>query len=186
MILSVVFEASLRERANPAFSPNPAKAPWYFMGLQELLIHFHPFFAIVIFPTALLVALFWLPYIKLNDNNQGIWFLSQKGKQAGIYAAIAGGIFTLLFILISSLLPSPEKVLPSISPLITTGFIPFTILVGTFVVFLKFLVKKFTLNRSEYIQSVIIALIISYSILSIIGIFFRGQGMGLMWPWQII
>ena len=49
-IISSLFDAPLRERANPSFSPNPAKAPWYFMGLQELLIHFHPFFAIVVFP----------------------------------------------------------------------------------------------------------------------------------------
>ena len=79
LTLSVIFDAPLRERANPSFSPNPAKAPWYFMGLQELLIHFHPFFAVVVFPLTIIIGSFWLPYIKLNDNNQGIWFLSDKG-----------------------------------------------------------------------------------------------------------
>ena len=55
LAISVFFDAPLRERANPAFSPNPAKAPWYFMGLQELLIHFHPFFAVVVFPVTILL-----------------------------------------------------------------------------------------------------------------------------------
>ena len=54
LAISVIFDAPLRERANPSFSPNPAKAPWYFMGLQELLIHFHPFFAVVVFPVTII------------------------------------------------------------------------------------------------------------------------------------
>lgn len=185
MLLSVFFDAPLLERANPSVSPNPAKAPWYFMGLQELLIHFHPFFVIVVFPTAFLLVSFWLSYIKLDDNNQGIWFLSDNGKKSGIYSAISSAVFTIFFILMSDLLPDPEKIIPSISPLITIGFIPFTLVTGTFFLFMRFLVRKFSINRSEYIQSLIILLIISYTVLSITGIFFRGVGMSLMWPWQI-
>ena len=86
LLLSILFDAPLRERANPSFSPNPAKAPWYFMGLQELLIHFHPFFAVVVFPGMILAGSLWLPYIKYDDNNYGIWFLSEKGKKAGIWS----------------------------------------------------------------------------------------------------
>jgi quinol-cytochrome oxidoreductase complex cytochrome b subunit len=184
LLLSSLFDASLRERANPSISPNPAKAPWYFMGLQELLIHFHPFFAIVIFPVTLLLAGFWLPYIKLTDTNHGIWFLSKKGEKAGVYASLAGFIFTVLFILISDLLPDPEMLLPFIPSLITTGFIPFLFVTGGIFIFLYYLQGKFSLNRSEYIQSAIIILIVSYSVLSLTGILFRGEGMNLMWPWQ--
>ncbi len=50
MVMSVLFDAPLGEAANPGMSPNPAKAPWYFVGLQELLLHFHPFFAVVAIP----------------------------------------------------------------------------------------------------------------------------------------
>ena len=109
LILSVSFDAPLRERANPGFSPNPAKAPWYFMGLQELLIHFHPFFAIVVFPVSILIAAFWLPYIKMDEQNNGTWFLSGSAKKAGIYALISGFVFSVLFILISEILPDRNK-----------------------------------------------------------------------------
>jgi quinol-cytochrome oxidoreductase complex cytochrome b subunit len=184
-LLGSLFDAPLRERANPAISPNPAKAPWYFMGLQELLIHFHPFFAVVIFPVILLLAGFWLPYIKLTDNNQGIWFLSENGKRAGIYAFLAGLVMTILFILVSDVLPDPEMLLPFIPSLITTGFIPFLVAAGGIFLFLKYLHGKFSLNRSEYIQCVIIILVVSYTVLSFTGILFRGEGMKLMWPWQL-
>ena len=185
LVLSIVFDAPLRERANPSFSPNPVKAPFYFMGIQELLIHFHPFFAIVVIPVTIIVAACRLPYIKLNDKNYGIWFLSENGKKTGIYSAFAGFLGTVLFILLSELLPDPETLLPSVTPVITTGLIPFLVVIGTFWLFLKFLGNKFSLNRSEYIQSVIILLIMAYTVLSIIGIFFRGEGMQLVWPWQI-
>jgi quinol-cytochrome oxidoreductase complex cytochrome b subunit len=185
LAVSVIFDAPLRERANPAFSPNPAKAPWYFMGLQELLIHFHPFFAVVVFPATILAGSFWLPYIRLNDDNHGIWFLSEKGREAGKIALLSGFIFTIVFIMISELLPDPETIIPAVPSIVTTGLIPFIIVVGTIYLFMRYLKRRYLLNKSEYIQSLLIILVISYTVLSLTGIFFRGAGMKLMWPWQI-
>jgi quinol-cytochrome oxidoreductase complex cytochrome b subunit len=185
LLIGSLFDAPLREMANPSISPNPAKAPWYFMGLQELLIHFHPFFAIVIFPVTLLAGGCCLPYIKLTDTNYGIWFLSEKGRKAGVYASVAGFVFTILFILISEFLPDPEMLLPFIPSLITTGFIPFVFVAGGIYIFLQTLQGKLSLNRSEYVQAAAIILIVSYSVLSLTGILFRGKGMNLMWPWEL-
>lgn len=185
VILSSLFDAPLRERANPSFSPNPAKAPWYFMGLQELLIHFDPFFAIVVFPMTVLTAACWLPYIKLEDRNQGIWFLSDKGIMSAKLALASGFVFTVLFIGLSELLPDPELLLSSVPSLVTKGLIPFAILVVTLYFFLKQIQRKYSLNRSEVIQSVIILMIVSYTVLTLTGIFFRGEGMNLMWPWKV-
>jgi hypothetical protein len=96
----------------------------------------------------------------------------------------AGIIMTGLFILISEILPDPETILGNIPSVITTGLIPVMIVVATMFVYMKYLKGKFLLNRSEYIQSVIIILIFSYTVLSITGIMFRGEGMVLIWPWQ--
>jgi quinol-cytochrome oxidoreductase complex cytochrome b subunit len=185
LAISVIFDAPLRERANPYFSPNPAKAPWYFMGLQELLIHFHPIFVVVIFPLTILAGSFWLPFLKLTETNSGIWFISDRGKKAGKQAVSAGIIFTVVFILVSEWLPDPETLLPSVPSLILTGLVPFIVVSGTLYLFMKYIRKRYSLNRAEYIQTLIIMLVISYAVLSLVGIFFRGQGMKLMWPWQI-
>jgi quinol-cytochrome oxidoreductase complex cytochrome b subunit len=184
LLISVIFDAPLRERANPAFSPNPAKAPWYFMGLQELLIHFHPFFAVVVFPLSIIAGSFWLPYIRLNDNNQGIWFLSQKGREASKISFAAGFFLTAVFILVSELLPDPEKIVPAITSVLTTGLIPFAFVIASIYFFMRFLKKRFSLNRAEYIQAILVIMVISYTVLSLTGIFFRGAGMKLVWPWM--
>lgn len=63
LVLAVVFDAPLRDVANPTVTPNPEKAPWYFAGLQELLAHFHPMIAGVLIPGAIILGLVALPYI---------------------------------------------------------------------------------------------------------------------------
>jgi menaquinol-cytochrome c reductase cytochrome b/c subunit len=63
LVISIFFDAPLRDIANPARTPNPEKAPWYFAALQELLSHFHPLVAGVLIPGAIVVALVALPYI---------------------------------------------------------------------------------------------------------------------------
>jgi quinol-cytochrome oxidoreductase complex cytochrome b subunit len=185
LVLSIIFDAPLRERANPSFSPNPAKAPWYFMGLQELLMHFHPLFAIVVIPVTVLIAALRLPYINIPDINKGIWFLSENGRKSGIVSMYTGFILTIIFILLSEFLPDPEALIPSIPGLITTGLIPSILVTGSIFYFVKYLRRNFTLNRSELIQSIVIIMVTSYTVLSITGIFFRGEGMKLMWPWQL-
>jgi quinol-cytochrome oxidoreductase complex cytochrome b subunit len=68
LFISLFFDAPLREVANPNLTPNPEKAPWYFIGLQELLSHFHPIVAGVLVPTAVVLGLVVLPYIDRNPH----------------------------------------------------------------------------------------------------------------------
>ncbi|MGD2059433.1 MAG: hypothetical protein PVF87_01075 [Acidimicrobiia bacterium] len=63
LVLAVLFDAPLKEIANPTVTPNPEKAPWYFVALQELLAHFHPLVAGVLVPGAIITGLVVLPYI---------------------------------------------------------------------------------------------------------------------------
>ena len=63
LVISVFFDAPLRDIANPTVTPNPEKAPWYFAALQELLAHFHPLVAGVLIPGAIVIGLVTLPYI---------------------------------------------------------------------------------------------------------------------------
>ena len=83
-IFSALIDAPLSEPANPGESPNPAKAAWYFMGLQELLLHFHPSFAIFIIPSLMLAGLFALPFVNKASLPEGLWFGGRKGMKPAV------------------------------------------------------------------------------------------------------
>ena len=69
--ISVVVDAPLEEEAAWAVTPNPAKAPWYFIGLQELLVYFDPWIAGVVLPTQILIGLMLIPYVDISPHAQG-------------------------------------------------------------------------------------------------------------------
>ena len=90
-LFSAVVRAPLGPAANPGLSLNPAKAPWYFLGFQELLVHLHPLFAVVVVPLLGAVALVALPYLGFpKDEPRGAWFLSATGRRTARLAAIVG------------------------------------------------------------------------------------------------
>ena len=70
VIFSTFVNAPLRELANPNLTPNPSKAPWYFLGLQELLRYFHPMVAGITIPTFILVGLAAVPYVDRNPSTK--------------------------------------------------------------------------------------------------------------------
>lgn len=72
-IWSIVVDAPLEEPANPTKTPNPSKAPWYFLGLQEVLVYFDPWFAGVVLPALIIVGLMVIPYIDINPKGNGYY-----------------------------------------------------------------------------------------------------------------
>ena len=68
IVWSVGLEAPLEQPANPANTPNPSKAPWYFLGLQEMLVYFDPWLAGVVLPSLIIVGLMAIPYIDTNPK----------------------------------------------------------------------------------------------------------------------
>jgi hypothetical protein len=77
-IWSVWVDAPLEEIANPTITPNPAKAPWYFLGLQELLVYFDPWLAGVVLPTLIIVGLIAIPYIDINPKGNGYYTFAER------------------------------------------------------------------------------------------------------------
>ncbi len=78
MVWSILIQAPLEEPSNPAFTPNPSKAPWYFLGLQELLVYFDPWIAGVILPGVIVVGLMAIPYIDPNPYGNGYYTWKQR------------------------------------------------------------------------------------------------------------
>ncbi|MEK7242174.1 MAG: hypothetical protein AAB048_05325, partial [Planctomycetota bacterium] len=73
IIVSIVLNAPLEEEANPSKTPNPSKAPWYFCGLQEMLVYFDPWIAGVVAPTLIIIGLCVIPYVDRNPRGAGGW-----------------------------------------------------------------------------------------------------------------
>ncbi len=73
VVWSLLVDAPLEEPANPTRTPNPSKAPWYFLGLQEMLVFFDPWHAGVVLPTFIIVGLMVIPYIDINPKGNGYY-----------------------------------------------------------------------------------------------------------------
>lgn len=78
VIWGVVLPAPLEEPASSVKTPNPSKAPWYFLGLQEMLVYYDPWMAGVVLPSVILVGLMALPYIDFNKEGNGYYTFNQR------------------------------------------------------------------------------------------------------------
>src|ERR1017187_5522702 len=77
-LAAFVFDAPLEGIANPVETPNPSKAPWYFLGLQEMLVYYDPWLAGVVFPTLIIVGLVVLPFIDTNPKGNGYYTFTER------------------------------------------------------------------------------------------------------------
>ena len=84
-IWSIVVDAPLEEPANPTKTPNPSKAPWYFLGLQELLVYFDAWFAGVVLPGMIIVGLMIIPYVDINPKGNGYYCFKERRFAISFY-----------------------------------------------------------------------------------------------------
>jgi quinol-cytochrome oxidoreductase complex cytochrome b subunit len=186
MAISVLFNAPLGAKANPGLSPNPTKAPWYFAGIQELLLHFHPLFALFVIPVFILIALISIPYVDYQSETAGVWFASHRGRRMAAVAALIAIIVTPIGIIADEFIIDFAAWLPNIPGEISNGLIPFVLMLTATILFYRVMKKKFSSNNNEALQSVFVLLVGAFIILTITGIWFRGQEMALIWPWEIV
>ena len=99
LVLSAFINAPLLDRADPNTTPNPSKAPWYFLNLQELLLHMEPAWAGVIVPTVALVLLGAIPYWDRSNAGQGKWFASKDSIKITVWAFCIASLLTIWLIL---------------------------------------------------------------------------------------
>ncbi len=96
-VISLLIDAPLEWIANPEHTPNPAKAPWYFLGLQELLHYFPPVVGGVILPGLVIVALIVIPYFRINLKSEGMW-KEQPQKTLIGFLVFVGFVSVILFL----------------------------------------------------------------------------------------
>ncbi len=105
MVWSLGLNAPLEEPANPNYTMNPAKAPWYFVGLQEMLVYFDPWFAGVVLPSLIIVGLMAFPYLDANPVGSGYYTVRQR--KVPLLAFGLGFFIWLLLIFIGTFIRGP-------------------------------------------------------------------------------
>jgi len=205
-VMSMVVNAPLEGHANADKTPNPSKAPWYFLNLQELLLHMHPALAGVIVPAGALALIAMIPYIDRDTRDVGRWFGTPKAKPIAIFTMIFTAIVLTLEIFFDEFIgvkpmmeglaaitgvkyfsdPNPVVFgvpLGVLSP--PNVIVPMILLNGPIAVLL---VLIYWIYRPITLRELMICLFtgffVSYVVLTISGTFFRGQGMHLFWPWD--
>ena len=85
IVWSIVLEAPLEQPASAAATPNPSKAPWYFLGLQEMLVYFDPWLAGVVLPSLIIVGLIAIPYIDTNEKGNGYYTIAERKAEIVLF-----------------------------------------------------------------------------------------------------
>jgi menaquinol-cytochrome c reductase cytochrome b/c subunit len=166
-LASLLFDAPLEGIANPVETPNPAKAPWYFLGLQELLHYFPPVVAGVLLPGLVVVALAVIPYARVNLDARPLWETGGTRKAALVAAAVL--VLVALFTVFGCW--------PVAVPTLLAGLAMFAAR-GAGAGALRARLARVTLPEWIMTWFVVVA-----SLLTIIGTFFRGPGWSWVWPW---
>ncbi|MDO9086591.1 MAG: cytochrome b N-terminal domain-containing protein [Anaerolineaceae bacterium] len=178
--------APLGSIASPLVSPNPAKAAWYFLGLQELLLHMHPLSAMFLIGLVG-VALVGTPLVDRSDRDIGIYFRTAIGRRAAVFGALLALYLVPIAVILDEFWYDLPGWLPNVHTNVTVGVIPFviTLLVFVGVYFLLrsgWLFKNEKTNHSEAMVGIFAFIMNGLILLTIVGIHFRGQNMALVLP----
>lgn len=208
-LMSVLVKAPLASLANPDLTPNPSKAPWYFLGLQELLLHMDKALAGVIVPGAVLVLLAAIPYVDHSRKGTGIWFYSPKGVSITLFSAAYTAVWEIALILLDEFLLVPgEAGAHGIGPIARywllrlrdMGVLPISDYIMSYVVgwvvpsLIMLLIplsltlmirRRWQGDAREVIMGLFTFFVTSFVVLTVVGTAFRGEGMRLVPPWEV-
>ena len=170
VVMALAWNAPIEELADPLQTPNPAKAPWYFLGLQELLHYFPPLVAGVLIPTLVVMALIVIPYFKINVEAEGLW-TRNRTQRLRILAVVTATfaafliVFDVWAVLVPTMLVAGLMFFSATSPP-APGRMH------------RWLAAK---PLSFWIMS---WFLVQASVLTLIGTFFRGPGWSFVMPWR--
>jgi hypothetical protein len=184
LFFSIFKQAPLEEIANPMVTTDPAKAPWYFMGLQEMLEHMHPTLAGIILPGILVSFLIALPYINPSSDGVGVWFSSARGRKITAMTALYTLIIMPAYIVLDNAFNLRELLRDTVPDWVTQWLLP-ALIMGVMVSLPAFYLRTRRANRNEIILSLFTMMVVAAFVFTLSGFLFRGPGFKLYLPWEM-
>jgi len=186
LVLGTLVNAPLDLLSNPDRTPNPSKAPWYFLNLQELLLHMHPTLAGVLVPGGALALLAAIPYIDNTPAGTGRWFTTPVGKQIALFSIAYAAVLNTAMILLDEYVGVRRIVqetlhLPGV---LVEIVIPITAMLGLSYLLAWYVQRRWNADTRHVMIALFSGFFATYIILTIFGTAFRGPGMHLFLPWD--
>lgn len=178
-IYSFYVDAPLKELANPLIPENPAKAPWYFLGLQEL-VSYSGFMGGIVLPTVAMLGLALIPYLDREQEHVGIWFSNRQGKMVAFTSFIVGTVVLIGLLAVVVNFGWFRNWWPDIPQLVIILINPGTIWVGFMMVWSLWITKKTGSTRMGAI-ALFTMFLLSYTILTYVGTELRGPNWEFYW-----
>ncbi len=190
-LLSIFVNAPLTARANPNQTPNPSKAPWYFLNLQELLLHMNPGLAGVIIPTVALGAIAAIPYIDRSPLGVGILGTSAKGRKIIAFTTVYTVIVQIVYILLDEASGRRQFGIGAVlqdagaPEIVYAQAVPSLIILAAIAGLVVSVQAIFRPTRREMIIALFTGFVVTYVVLTIVGTSFRGENQDLTMPWNL-
>lgn len=184
LLMSMFVNAPLEEIANPNTTTDPAKAPWYFMGLQEMLEHGHPTLMAVLMPTLMLLFVILIPYLDNSRQGAGVWFTSKRGRRMTLLTTLYVLVVMPVYIVLDTNFPLREILRGELPDFVLQFVIPGVLM--TLIVALPMLALiRSKPSMREVILVLFTVLFVSAVVFTLTGFLFRGPGFELYWPWNM-
>ena len=178
LVFSAMVDAPLEEMANPAMSPNPAKAAWFFLGFQELLMHIHPSYAILVLPGLSISLLVILPFWTDAVLPEGYWFGGQRGRNLAFWSFLLGVTTTLALIIVDEEIMTTGA--NAATDALSRGLLPLLAGVVFYTAGYFFLTRQQKFSRAQAIMAGCVFTFSSFCCLTAVAIWLRGAGMRLI------
>jgi len=184
LAMSLGVNAPLEEIANPNTTTDPANAPWYLMGLQEMLEHGHPTLMAILMPTLMILFVIAIPYLDSDRKGAGKWFTNARGKKVTLYTAIYTLVVMPAYILLDNTYPLREILRGQLPDFVLQMVIPAVIMGAIVILPLLALIRTKPTPR-EIMLVLFTILFVGAIVFTLTGFLFRGPGFELYWPWNM-
>jgi quinol-cytochrome oxidoreductase complex cytochrome b subunit len=179
LVLGILQNAPLKEMANAAVPENPAKAPWYFLGLQEM-VSYSAFVGGMVVPAIALLGLALIPYLDREREEAGVYLSGDRGRRVAWQSLVFGGIMAVLAVAIPVRFGWLRTWFPSISQLWIILINPGTLLTAAYAAWSLWILRRSGSTRHSAI-ALFTCFVIGFVILTYVGSELRGPNWGFYW-----